>query len=106
MGALTRELIEETGIKPTIGNLIYVHQIGQAGGVFGDPGFYFHIKNGEDYLRLDISKTTHGEQELAEIGFVDIKKVAVLPVFLKIELPELQKNKFETPTRFRLSPFK
>lgn len=47
--------------------------------------FFFHVTNGEDYLNIDLSKTTHGEQEIAEIGFVDPRQSQVLPTFLATE---------------------
>lgn len=104
MSAIKRELIEETGVEPDVGNLLYIHQIKSSGG-YGVPEFLFHIKNGKDYVSLDITKTTHGEAELAEIGFVDIAAVTLLPQFLKAELPELAANSFIAATRFRLSEF-
>ena len=102
MSAIVRELIEETGITPEIGNLLYIHQVKDPIG-FGTPEFLFHIKNGIDYLNFNIHRTTHGEAELAEAGFVDINTVTVLPEFLKAELPELVANGFNAPTQFRLS---
>jgi 8-oxo-dGTP pyrophosphatase MutT (NUDIX family) len=102
LSAIRRELIEETGIAPKIGKLLYVHQIKRADG-YGAPEFLFHIMNGEEYLKLDLATTTHGELELAEADFKVIADIFVLPAFLKDELPELAKNNFETPTRFRLS---
>jgi len=102
--AIQRELIEETGIQPDIGNLLYIHQIKGTEG-YDVPEFFFHIKNGHDYLSIDITKTTHGEAELAEIAFVDLSLVTVLPEFLKSELPKLAANNFSSPTRFRLSEF-
>lgn len=104
MSAIKRELVEETGIEPELGNLLYVHQIKGADG-YDTPEFIFHIKNGQDYLNFDITKTTQGEAELAEAGFVDIESIAILPTFLKTELAELAKRCFETPTQFRLSSF-
>jgi 8-oxo-dGTP diphosphatase len=102
MTAISRELIEETGITPDVGNLLYVHQIKGPDG-YGTPEFIFHIRNGHDYIDFDVTKTTHGEAELAEAGFVDISTVTVLPKFLKADLPDLASKGFSTPTRFRLS---
>ena len=100
--AISRELIEETGITPDVGNLIYVHQIKGPEG-YGTPEFIFHIKNGQDYIDFDITTTTHGEAELAEAAFVDISTVTVLPKFLKTELPALANKGFDLSTQFRLS---
>lgn len=78
-----REMIEETGIKPEIGNLLYVQQF-----VRGDQEFiefFFHITNSEDYLHINLSKTTHGEEEIEEIDFVDPAVTYILPKFLTTE---------------------
>ncbi|HYH75229.1 MAG TPA: hypothetical protein VD735_04695, partial [Candidatus Saccharimonadales bacterium] len=47
--------------------------------------FFFNVKNVEDYLNIDLSKTTHGELEIAEIGFVDPASVVIKPEFLATE---------------------
>lgn len=99
--ALERELIEETHVKPEIGNLIYIHQIKEKNG-YSNPGLYFHIKNSKDYLNHNVSASTHGENEIAEIDWVDITKVNVLPKFLTEELPEIAKKGFNVNTRVRL----
>lgn len=100
--ALDRELIEELGIKPVIGNLVYVHMLRDQDG-YSPPGFLFHIKNGKDYLNLDLSKTSHGELEIDEVKFSDMKEDKLLPSFLKIELGELKSNNFNLPTRIKLT---
>ncbi|MGD0283987.1 MAG: NUDIX hydrolase [Candidatus Saccharimonadales bacterium] len=100
--ALRRELIEETGIEPDVGNLLYVHQIESADG-FGTPEFFFHVKNAKDYLAINLKATSHGELELAEIAFTSLKDAVILPKFLKTELPELKEANFNLPTRVRIS---
>jgi 8-oxo-dGTP diphosphatase len=102
VSALRREIIEETGVVPDIGNLLYVHQIGQPGN-YSVPEFLVHIRNGKDFSTIDLKKTSHGEEELLAIDFIDITSATVLPKFLKTELPELATRNFEVPTRFRLS---
>jgi ADP-ribose pyrophosphatase YjhB (NUDIX family) len=102
LSTLTREIIEETGIEPKVGELLYVHQIQTPNGYLL-PEFFFHIQNGEDYLNLDISNTSHGALELDKIEFVDIESIRLLPSFLQPELPKLIKNRFSTPTQIRLS---
>jgi hypothetical protein len=77
-------MIEETGIKPVIDDLLHVQQF-----VHNDVDyleFFFHITNSAYYLRIDLSKTTHGEKEIAEIGFVDPINTHILPEFLTSEL--------------------
>lgn len=80
--ALYREMIEETGIKPVIGNLLFIQQYAES------PDkelleFFFHITNTEDYHSVDLSQTSHGELEIAQFGFVDPKKVNLLPAELQ-----------------------
>ncbi len=102
LSAMRRELLEETGIEPKIGNLLYVHQIQDKNG-YGTPEFFFHIENSDDYLSINLASTTHGELELAEIDFKVITDVVVLPKFLQNEIPTLAIKDFNQPTQFRLS---
>ena len=78
-----REMIEETGIKPVVGSLLYVQQFVQGEREFIE--FFFHITNSEAYLNIDLSKTSHGEKEIEEIGFIDPASNYVLPKFLSGE---------------------
>jgi ADP-ribose pyrophosphatase YjhB (NUDIX family) len=80
---LKREMLEETGITPVIGDLLYVQQF-----AYDEKDcleFFFHVINSEDYLHINLSKTTHGEEEIAEIAFVDPATTHVLPEFLTTE---------------------
>jgi ADP-ribose pyrophosphatase YjhB (NUDIX family) len=80
---LNREMIEETGIKPVVANLLYIQQFAADDHEYLD--FFFHITNSLDYLAIDLSKTTHGEQEIAEIDFVEPTKTYILPEFLSTD---------------------
>jgi ADP-ribose pyrophosphatase YjhB (NUDIX family) len=77
---LTREMIEETGIKPKIGNLLFIQQF--MAGEREQLEFFFHIKNANDYEVIKLEETTHGMVEVAECGFVDPKTTHILPKFL------------------------
>jgi len=88
--ALHREMTEETGITPDIGALLYVHQFDvtrRSGQHEETLEFFFHVKNAADYLDVDLSKTTHGELEIAEIDFIDAAHAGlpVRPTFLQTE---------------------
>jgi ADP-ribose pyrophosphatase YjhB (NUDIX family) len=78
-----REMLEETGIAPVVGNLLYIQQFTYKEVEYLE--FFFHITNASDYLDIDLSKTTHGLEEIAEIGFIDPAKEYVLPLFLSKE---------------------
>jgi len=78
--ALERELLEELGVAPVVGPLLYVQQF-----IYKELEhleFFFHVTNADDYLAIDLSKTTHGAIEIAEVDFIDPKAVTLLPVFL------------------------
>lgn len=83
LDGITREMLEETGIHPIIGRLLFIYQFAFDGKEYLE--FFFHISNASDYLHVDLSKTTHGVKELAEIDFIDPKAVRVLPAFLATE---------------------
>ena len=82
-----RELFEETGIKARVGRLMFVQQ-------FSPPienpksrydeklEFFFVVKNPEDFADIDLAKTSHGLEEIADIAFIDPKKERVKPGFL------------------------
>jgi ADP-ribose pyrophosphatase YjhB (NUDIX family) len=94
---LKRELVEELGVLPEIGRLLYIN-------TFMDDKkdeyveFFFEIKNGEKYLDIDGLERTHA-YELAEILWIspsdDIK-------MLPKQFDEDFKNKkiFEGETKF------
>jgi ADP-ribose pyrophosphatase YjhB (NUDIX family) len=76
---IKREVLEETGVEAEVGKLLCIQQ-------FTDKKdnleFFFHITNMEDFKNIDLSKTSHGLEEIAEIGFYNPKEVEVLPEFL------------------------
>lgn len=78
--ALERELIEETGVKPIVGKLLYIQQFQHKD--WEHLEFFFHILNGGDYEHINLAATTHGAIEIAEINFIDPAAHTVLPVFL------------------------
>jgi len=78
---LTREMIEETGVTPNIGKLLFIQQ-------FTDDGceqleFFFHISNADDYEIIDLFKTSHGITEIKNVGFINPKENNILPSFLQ-----------------------
>ncbi len=79
--AIEREIVEETGIRPDVGNLLYIQQYPD-----GEDNehleLFYHVTNANDYETVDLTQTTHGVEEIAEFGFVDPKTTHVLPKFL------------------------
>lgn len=81
--ALEREFIEETGVKPNIGNLLYIQQFQHNN--WEHVEFFFHVTNPHDFKQIDLVATTHGSIEIAEIEFIDPREHTILPAFLTKE---------------------
>lgn len=95
---LSREIQEELGIMPVVGGLLYVQQF-----IFKDTEhleFFFHIKNYEDFKKIDLSTTSHGHAELLDFGFVDPKSKVMKPDFLATEDIQKQINSNSPPKFF------
>ena len=81
---IIREMIEETGVRPQVGRILFVQQL-QSGRAGRDEEleFFFHIKNHKDFETIDLSKTSHGNIELSQYGFIDPTHEFLLPEFLQ-----------------------
>ena len=77
---LHREMIEETGIAPKIGKLLFIQQFHD--GEKEQFELFFHIENPKDYVEVKLEETSHGILELTRSEFVDPKTSFVLPAFL------------------------
>jgi 8-oxo-dGTP pyrophosphatase MutT (NUDIX family) len=78
---LKREMVEETGITPQIGRLLFIQQFFD--GEYEQVEFFFNIENAKDYENIDLSNTTHGIAEIKNVGFIDLKESWILPKFLQ-----------------------
>ncbi len=78
---LTREIIEETGVTPQVGRLLFIQQYYDGDKEFLE--FFYEIKNVNDFDNIDLATTSHGLLEIAKYGFVDPKKENVLPAFFQ-----------------------
>jgi 8-oxo-dGTP pyrophosphatase MutT (NUDIX family) len=81
--ALEREMLEETGVPAKVGRLLYIQQYTYKD--IEQMEFFFQIENAKDYINIDLAKTTHGIEEIEEIGFIDPATENVLPKFLTTE---------------------
>jgi 8-oxo-dGTP diphosphatase len=77
---LEREMIEETGIKPKVGELLFIQQFIEDD--LEHFEFFFHIKNTDEYETIDLDQTTHGLIEVHDMSFV-MPTDNVLPKFLQ-----------------------
>lgn len=88
---LTREFIEETGIAPKIGKLLFAQQYHRETRECLE--LFFEIKNVDDYENIDLSKTSHGLAEISRIVFIDPKTEGLLPNFLQeVDIAEYINN--------------
>ena len=75
---LSREIIEELGVKPEIGRLLYINNFTQTDGKQYIE-FFFEIKNGKDYLNTEKLARSHAH-EIAEIVWVSpTDSIKILP---------------------------
>lgn len=81
LDAIKREVLEETGIEPTVGKLLYIQQYA-SGDDMEHIEFFFNVMNVNDYQSIDLSNTTHGNIEIAELDFIDVSRNTVYPKFL------------------------
>ena len=84
---LVREMLEETGVTPEVGRLLFIQQFAEeewqaSYGEHEQLEFFFHIKNTNDYETID-ETASHFDAEIANYGFVDPKTENVLPSFLR-----------------------
>jgi ADP-ribose pyrophosphatase YjhB (NUDIX family) len=77
---LHREMIEETGIAPKIGKLLFIQQFND--GQKEHLELFFHIKNTADYKEINLEETSHGILELTRYEYVDPKTSFIMPAFL------------------------
>ncbi|MBP7006465.1 MAG: NUDIX domain-containing protein [Candidatus Pacebacteria bacterium] len=67
ISCLKRELIDELGVIPEIGRLLYINTFMEKSNEYIE--FFFEVKNGKDYLNIDGLERTHA-RELTEILWV------------------------------------
>lgn len=66
---LSREMVEELGVLPEIGRLLYINNF-MDGDIRQSVEFFFEITNGQDYLNIEHIKTTHAH-EIAEVCWLE-----------------------------------
>lgn len=80
---LKRELMEETGVSATVGNLLYVQQFRSERDNFEEElEFFFHVEDSPAFSSVQLESTSHGAAEIAQIKFVNPKEVPMQPNIL------------------------
>jgi ADP-ribose pyrophosphatase YjhB (NUDIX family) len=76
---IAREIIEELGVKPEIGRLLYIHDFMDKNEKCQSVEFFFEVLNGADYLSIKKLTGSHAN-ELANIIWVEKKEeINILP---------------------------
>lgn len=78
---LIREMIEETGVEPKIGKLLFIQHFYD--GEKEQLEFFFNIENPDDYETIDLAKTSHGLIEIRKTEFINPSDHEILPAFLQ-----------------------
>jgi ADP-ribose pyrophosphatase YjhB (NUDIX family) len=80
--ALKREIIEETAVTPVIGRLLAIQEL--TGPDYHSIEFFYEIKNGTDFISMNIHGATHGF-EVLDHTFADPHDAAldIRPEFAK-----------------------
>lgn len=81
--AINREIVEETGVQPDVGRLLFIQQFYEELKDTESLEFFYLVKNPQDFLDIDLDKTTHGNIEIAEIDFINPEELDVRPAFLR-----------------------
>lgn len=81
---LEREIIEELGVKPEIGDLLFIQQFSEVskGECVEYLQLFFNITNPDDFDNIDLTQTTHGSSEIVEAIFVNLQR-KILPKFIQ-----------------------
>ncbi len=80
---IKREVLEETGVEAVVGKLIFVQQYRERQMGQDVIEFFFHITNTKDFENIDLGSSSHGDEEIEEVGFYNPKEISVLPEFLR-----------------------
>ncbi len=81
---LVREIIEETGITPKLGRLLFVQQFhSDRPDRSEELEFFFLVTNPQDFAEIILTETTHGAKELTRCEFISPKEEHLLPAFLR-----------------------
>lgn len=78
---LTREILEELGVVPKLGRLLFIQQYRDEKREYLE--LFFHITNAENFQDIDLASTSHGTLEISRCEFIDSKKEHLLPTFLQ-----------------------
>lgn len=84
---LARELIEELGIEPRIGRLLYVHSFQKSEDTHYIE-FLFEVLNGEEYTHAPESDPTHAYEITDTMWVGPESAIALLPAHVQEDLRE------------------
>jgi ADP-ribose pyrophosphatase YjhB (NUDIX family) len=82
--AISRELIEELGVVPVVGDVLYIHSFTDSQNRHSVE-FIFQIENGHEYINCETLVRSHAA-ELHSIEFVSpTEAVTLLPIGVRVD---------------------
>jgi ADP-ribose pyrophosphatase YjhB (NUDIX family) len=83
-GGVARELMEETGVQAEVGKLLFIQQFpSERAGWDEELELFFAVTNAAEFHRIDLANTSHGQEEITRIAFIDPAQENILPEFLQ-----------------------
>lgn len=80
---LQREILEETGVVAKPGKLLFIQQFpSKREGRDEELELFFFVDGSDAYQNIDLTKTSHGDAEIARMEFIDPTSEQILPAFL------------------------
>ena len=77
---VVREVFEETGVKATVGRLLFMQQFhSKREGFDEELELFFHVEDNPAFDTVDLAATSHGLDEISRVEFVDPKQVDIKP---------------------------
>ena len=76
--SLKREILEELGVEPTLGRLLYVNNF-MDGDIRQAVEFFFEVTNGEDFLHTEHLAKSHAHEIAEVIWLTPGDEVRLLP---------------------------
>lgn len=98
IACLKREFVEELGVMPEIGRLLYISTFVEDKKSKQHVEFFFEVKNGKDYLNIDGLERTHAHELVEMLWVSPDSDIKILP---KQFNEDFKNNKiFEGETKF------
>lgn len=93
---LQREVMEELGVQSSVSKLLFVQQfMSKREGFDEELEFHFLVEDSPLFDSIDLTTTSHGNQEISVVEFVDPRHVTIMPRFLsEVDIQQYAEQQF------------